>query len=418
MSQSVLVQCPHCRAEGNLADPALFGQAISCPVCQQVFTAPFPTASEPIASVASVSGDLVAAPGGDANVATPVPPPPVDVVQAPSAVEPVTTAVTTEVFATNDMTSTATLGGSIPGEAPPVENPAVAAVPVAPTPAAAVIESVAVIPPEQLASAVPAAVSVAAEPVVPAVPPAINPAMPGDLVPATQFAITPPDGQVVAVQGTAQEVSVGALPAVGLPAMPVSPAPVVAVVPAAVSTGIPASIQPALAAPVEPAAGAPGPQGPVTFPGQVAAFPPAVALPQQGVFIPPPVEHTFDGPLPAFLAPAAAPGADEMRFAESLPEPVARGSVKPPKAPSKSMQTIIISTITVILLFSTVMFLMGDPSRKFGKKPKSNQSEEDNPIARPLDSGPADQSIEDVFARINAASGSGNQKNDASKEKK
>lgn len=162
------------------------------------------------------------------------------------------------------------------------------------------------------------------------------------------------------------------------------------------------------------------PGAPITFPGQAAAFPTEIALPQDGVFVPPPVAHTFDGPLPAFLAPPSAPGAEETRFAESLPEPVARGSVKPPKAPSKSMQTIIVGTITVVLLFATVMFLMGDPSRRFGKKPKSKVSDEDNPIAQPLDSGPADQSIEDVFARINAASKSGDTKNgsDGSKEKK
>lgn len=404
MSQTVLVQCPHCRAEGNLADPTLFGKAISCPVCQQIFTAPVPTASEPPVAVTPAAIEPIAVPGNDTSVAVAVSASIVEAIPTPSAAEPLAIASPAEVSASCDVTSPVTAVQPIPGEAPAVDNQVVAAVAVA-----AISEPVAVIPPEPSAIAEPLAVPVVAETAVSTPPAAIDSATPVELVQAVQIAPTPP---------AAQGVPVAATP-VGMPAMPVSSAPFTAEVPTAVGSVISAPVPPAVV-PAAPVAVAPAPSGPVTFPGQAAAFPTEIALPQEGVFVPPPVEHTFDGPLPAFLAPQAAPGAEETRFAESLPEPVARGSVKPPKVPSKSMQTVIISTITVILLFATVMFLMGDPSRKFGKKPKSKEPEEDNPIARPMDSGPADQSIEDVFARINAASGSGDKKNDSngSKEKK
>ncbi len=418
MSQSVLVQCPHCRAEGNLADPALFGKAISCPVCQQVFTAPYPAASEPPAAVTPAAVEPIAPPGIDTSLAATVSPPTVEAVQTPSAAEPLANASPAEVSAFQDVTSPAPAVEPIPAEASAPEQLAVAEVPVAAT-----TEPVPVNPAAQFSSSEPLPVPGSAQLAVSTPTTAMNPATPVGFVPAA--AVVPVTGQPPAA---GQSGAVEALPVDGLPVATASAPPPVVTVPAAAPiapaiaypTAIPIAPPPPVDVPGASAAIVAAPVGPITFPGQVAAFPTEIALPQEGVFVPPPGVHTFDGPLPAFLAPPAAPGAEETRFAESLPEPVARGAVKPPKVPSKSTQTIIISTITVILLFATVMFLMGDPSRRFGKKPKSKEPEEDNPIARPLDSGPADQSIEDVFARINAASKPDDKKNDSdgSKEKK
>jgi hypothetical protein len=104
----------------------------------------------------------------------------------------------------------------------------------------------------------------------------------------------------------------------------------------------------------------------------------------------------MEGPMPAFMAPAPAPGAAEESFAQSLPEPEVRGAVKPPKQPSKQMQYMIYGSITVIVLFATIMFLAGDPFR--GRAPKKQKPVE-------VESHPAQQdgpqeSMEDLLKRI------------------
>lgn len=48
MSVSIPIECPHCHAQGNLADPGLLGQPICCPTCQQVFVAPLPPTNPPM----------------------------------------------------------------------------------------------------------------------------------------------------------------------------------------------------------------------------------------------------------------------------------------------------------------------------------------------------------------------------------
>ena len=108
----------------------------------------------------------------------------------------------------------------------------------------------------------------------------------------------------------------------------------------------------------------------------------------------------MEGPTPAFMAPLPPPGAAEVGFAESLPEPVARGAVKPHKPPSQTMVRVVVGSITAIVLFATVMFLMGDPMR--GRKPKLKGPVEENPIAGK--GTPPGESIENIFDRINATS--------------
>lgn len=162
------------------------------------------------------------------------------------------------------------------------------------------------------------------------------------------------------------------------------------------------------------AGGAAWPPVGTAIPGLPAAPPPIQPFSIEGS-APPRDQHEIDGPLPSFLTPQAAPGAAEEHFASSLPEPAARGNVKPPKLPSRQTQKLIIGTVSAIVVFAMIMFLLGDPWRRFGKKPKSKEPLEDNPIARPLEDGPA-ESVEDVFARINAMNKSGESSDN--KEKK
>jgi hypothetical protein len=140
------------------------------------------------------------------------------------------------------------------------------------------------------------------------------------------------------------------------------------------------------------------------FPAQLMAPPPTghylPAEPFAGVILPP--VHTMDGPVPGFMAPAPPPGPAELSFAQSLPEPVARGAIQPPKPTSKTNQNLIIGGISAILLFATIVFLMGDPFRRFGKTKPPAEPEEMNPIAKPYVPQPGDTTAEDAFARINA----------------
>ena len=86
-------------------------------------------------------------------------------------------------------------------------------------------------------------------------------------------------------------------------------------------------------------------------------------------------------------------------FAQSLPEPAARGSVQPPKLMSKTVRMLVVGSVTAIVLFATIMFLMGDPLR--GKKPQASKPVEETPAA---DKTPPGESIENIFDRINASS--------------
>jgi hypothetical protein len=107
----------------------------------------------------------------------------------------------------------------------------------------------------------------------------------------------------------------------------------------------------------------------------------------------------MEGPVPAFMAPAPVAGAAEEMFAQSLPTPGVRGSVQPPKLPSKTVQMVIIGSITVIVLFVTVMFLAGDPMRSPKPKLAKTTAKE-----KSVEAAPSGESIENVFERINASS--------------
>lgn len=140
------------------------------------------------------------------------------------------------------------------------------------------------------------------------------------------------------------------------------------------------------------------------FPAQLMAPPPTghylPTEPFAGVNLPP--VHEMDGPVPGFMAPAPPPGVAELSFAQSLPEPVARGAIQPPKPTSKANQNLIIGGISAILLFAAIVFLMGDPFRRFGKTKPPEEPAEMNPIAKPYVPQPGDTTAEDAFARINA----------------
>ncbi|MBS0204894.1 MAG: hypothetical protein JSS49_18460 [Planctomycetes bacterium] len=340
MSVSVMVQCPHCQAQGNLADPALFGQPISCPACQTVFVAPTP----------AVDTTTIATP------ATAVP-------------EPVPAAGNLQSSAAEAASIGAPTGSleTTPGDVAVVDTRALDTDVL--TTSNAHCESA---PATELLDA-PAVVQQAVEAVasIPMANPAANPSP----VMLTTVAIPVP----AATDTGLPQPSVAFGAAVDTPGLPISVAiPTVAAMP----TGAEPSFVTA------PMASQP------TVPGEI--------LPQLGPIPERPV-LTIDGPLPQFLAPLPEPGLAEVSFAQSLPEPLARGNVKPPKMPSKQVQMIAIGTVSIILLVATVLFLMGDPLRTRMSKPAGSVVQPSRPAGR-------DESAEDVFARINALSKPGNSK--------
>lgn len=297
MSVSVMIECPHCHAQGNLADPALFGQSISCPVCQKTFTAPVPANSEPAASVPVVTAS-----------ATPSP----DPVEA---------------------------------------NPSAAPTMASPIPAATAFPDSQLAPP--VSPTADTAIATAAS--MPMVIPTVVAQPSGAPAPAGFAAVSPE--QLAQMPGMLVAVAVSTEPAQPVPAVPVQP---------------------------------PAPVWPMAVPGP--AVPPPVVT---GDFLMG-ERAPMEGPMPAFMAPAPAPGAAEESFAQSLPEPEVRGAVKPPKQQSKQMQYMIYGSITVIVLFATIMFLAGDPFR--GRAPKKQKPVE-------VESHPAQQdgpqeSMEDLLKRI------------------
>lgn len=269
MSLSVLIRCPQCSAEGELADAALFGQAISCPLCQHIFVAPVPDG----------------------------------------------------------------FGTSVP---------TTSTIPDAPTSIA--VESMPGVPATAVETLIPVAIAVDVPPVA---------------VPVATLLTDVPVVEATVVAEAAQPIVV---------ALPVQ--------------------APLVAAPI----GAP-----------LVSTPPAANSVSGDFLVPerPPME----GPLPSFMAASPLHGPAEIAFAQSLPEPAARGSVKGPKLQSKTVQIVVAGTITAILLFATVMFLMGDPLR--GKKPKLDPVENANSPA--ITEEAQDESIEDVFKRIQSSSKSENQ---------
>jgi hypothetical protein len=326
MSESVFVQCPHCNAQGNLADPALFGQAISCPVCQQTFVAPMPGGLvPPVATVHPVP----------AEINPPGPAPTAAAVAGPTTAVPVA--------------ETMTAGVPTPVELPPpsVDIPA----PMAGSAPFAV---------QDAAGLDVATASVAAATVVPAG------------VAETGFAILPTDIAAPTAQSPA---------AATTPTM----TPAMTPVPHEYAAG---------AAPV-PQAPASVPQVPVAGTWPVGTAPAEAPFAVTGDFLVP-ERPAMEGPTPAFMAPLPPPGAAEVGFAASLPEPEARGAVRPHKPPSKTMMRVAIGSVSAILLVATVLFLMGDPLR--GKKPKLKKPVQEAPVAG------KQESIEDVFQRINASS--------------
>lgn len=347
MSESYPIECPHCHAKGNLADASLLGQAISCPTCQQVFVAPLPV-----------------------NPAVPVPVIPVPVMLAPTPV-------------------------------PVVVPPAAVSVPPIDVPSVAVVEAPVQVPQAPIVAASsppPATWKFGAAP---------EEVLATSAVPVVTVAIAPVNPLPIDVT------SVGAapmVPAMPTPVMPVStvPTPVVAYAPPPVATGMPqefpAPTMPgqAILSSVVPGQVAPPAVG--QFPAQLMAPVPTghylPAEPFAGVVLP--AVHAMDGPVPGFMAPAPPPGPAELSFAQSLPEPVARGAIQPPKPTSKTNQNLIIGGISAILLFATIVFLMGDPFRRFGKTKPPAEPEEMNPIAKPYVPQPGDTTAEDAFARINA----------------
>jgi len=80
--------------------------------------------------------------------------------------------------------------------------------------------------------------------------------------------------------------------------------------------------------------------------------------------------------LPAeLLAGAVVSGPEEELFASSLPQPIARGSIKPPKPQSVILMTVIWSTVSSIVLFAAYMFLEGDPWRGYDAKYAARDAE-------------------------------------------
>jgi hypothetical protein len=409
MSISVHVQCPHCHSQGDLADPALFGQSISCPACQHVFVAPMPP---------SIPTPLSAA------VAVAVPP--------PIAAEPAP--VVAESMPINAVADAAVPMEVAPTPAP-IELPAVAAIAqTEPAPAAIPL-------PSTVAIATTVVVDQTDIPTVPASAVAMH--IPQDPIPAAAGTADPT--QLLSAMATI-EAPMQVPPAVLMPqtagipvvtvtpiatpgdngssAAPVPAVPALAFGAAAMTATPPAGPLPvAVATPIATAPMAPVPTtsapvaaAPTASPAGQPYFPPAGS--DFSPVGPAPAGPVFEGPVPAFMAPPAQPGAAEMQFASSLPDPQARGNVKPPKMPSKGVMNIALGTVAVIMLFATVMFLLGDPLRGWGKVPKPKGPVEENPIAKPLEPGQGDSSIEDVFARINAASKSDSGSNDKEKDKK
>ncbi len=358
MSESYPIECPHCHAKGNLADASLLGQAICCPTCQQVFVAPLPV--NPAAPAPVI----------------PAPVSPVPVMPVPTPVPDVAPAATVSVPTIDVPPVVIPAAGAVPAAGQPVQppqSPDVAAS--SPPPAAAWKFGAA--PEEVLATSA-----------VPVVTVAIAPANP-----------LPVDSTSVAAASV--------VPAVMPQLSPVPAAvPVVAYAPP-VTTGMPQEF------PVPTMPGqvnvlpVPGQMAPPTvgqFPAQLMAPPPTghylPTEPFAGVNLPP--VHEMDGPVPGFMAPAPPPGVAELSFAQSLPEPVARGAIQPPKPTSKANQNLIIGGISAILLFAAIVFLMGDPFRRFGKTKPPEEPAEMNPIAKPYVPQPGDTTAEDAFARINA----------------
>lgn len=347
MSESYPIECPHCHAKGNLADASLLGQAICCPTCQQVFVAPLPV-----------------------NPAAPAPviPAPVN----PVPVMPVPTPVP-------DVAPAATVSAP-PIEVPPVVIPAVGQPVLEPQSPDVAVSS----PPPAAAWKFGAAPEeVLATSVVPVVTVAIAPANPLPVDP-TSVAVAP----AVTPQ---------------LSPVPAAAVPVIAYAPP-VTTGMPQEFPvPTMPGQVN-VSPVPAPPTVGQFPAQLMAPPPTghylPTEPFAGVDLPP--VHTMDGPVPGFMAPAPPPGVAELSFAQSLPEPVARGAIQPPKPTSKANQNLIIGGISAILLFAAIVFLMGDPFRRFGKTKPPEEPAEMNPIAKPYVPQPGDTTAEDAFARINA----------------
>lgn len=335
MSVSVLVHCPSCHAEGNLADPALFGKAISCPVCQQVFVAPMPLEQAIVASVSAAQPEAI-----DASAASS----PVAVVADPAI--PPSTQVAAE----------------------PVEAPA-----------QSVMQE-----PTLDVPAVQSSVEVSSAPSVEATEPT-----PLEAATATATPIDVPPVVQAIETSVPLAVATEAAPAVVAPAAPVLPT---AQWPAPTETTPQAAASWPMATQVVPE----------VADGPTVAMPPIPVT--AGDFLLPERE-AMDGPLPSFMAPVAGAGPAEAMFAQSLPEPAVRGSIQPPKTPSKTLQMVIIGGVSAILLFATVMFLLGDPMR--GRKPKlAKPPSEENPIAE-KDSGPT-ETMEEMLKRINASSNPGN----------
>ncbi len=342
MSLSILVNCPHCHAEGNLADPALFGQAISCPVCQQVFIAPTPNvavapepaAYVPVSELPTTAPDVASLPSSPAAAGLP---------------EPVTVlSVAAEIPAEG---SIQTAPVPVPEMTPVVDGPAV-------------------VSPE----------SAVADPAI-----GIMPQMdPTGAVPPSQSWATGSIPTVVAVPIVAVPV-----PTVSTP-LPVDSSP------QAFAFGVPHAEAPVPE--VVPVAGA--------YTGQATG---QSVFPVTGGEFPVPVGHAFDGPLPEFMAPPPPPGAAEVMFAQSLPEPVARGAVQPPKLPSKTVIRVAVGSISLIVVVATVVFLLGDPLRRAGKDSKPKGPDEMNPIARPYTPEPGGESKEDFWARVKASQSNGGQ---------
>ena len=351
MSVSIPIECPHCHAQGNLADPALLGQPICCPTCQQVFVAPLPP-PPPIPPM-----DLAPVPASAAvSDTTPVDP----AVVIPQAIIP-------EVPAPSPAAPAA--------ELPPqsTEQP-VAAIPTTAVDGsvAAQVETPAIAPATWKFGAAPEAALTAATPVV--------------TVAIAQASLSPSVTAVIP-----DPIAAAVVP------IPLSPVPA-AMVPDGLTHSAAGQVMPGQVMPgqVMPGQIMPG----QIMPGQA----PASMAPGAGMFFPPdatssaspPVVHALDGPLPGFMAPAAPPGQAELSFAQSLPEPAAR-AITPPNPQSRLIQNLAIGAVSVIVLFAAVMFLMGDPFRQVGKNKRGAPKEVKSKVATP-----SDVTTEDAFSRINA----------------
>jgi hypothetical protein len=177
----------------------------------------------------------------------------------------------------------------------------------------------------------------------------------------------------------------------------------------AIASAVPDSIPvAAMPSPVSPA-----PQlAEMMFPGSAAPLVP-VAVPHAG----------FEGSVPPaeFLAPPPLHGPAEEQFAAALPPPAARGSMKPHQPKSKTVTMLGWGSLAFVVLFTLIMFLLGDPFRKPNRNPNAASAKKDaERAAETAKPQPGDKSLADILSKLqeSSKSSSGSPPSDSADRKK